>query len=180
MNNAHREVSQWLHETVLPTPCVTAALVAMMGLWWGGQHWMIAPRWQALSHRIHDYRYQSQITQEQLDEAHHIPVKGRRVAVAEEVLRQLSLQYAADLGLKATTVQWQAENKTLQITVQGKDVPLLRWWDVVGRSVLLGEVTYWQLQPIENELATNDHVTSYQLSVVLRPERWRWEALPSQ
>lgn len=179
MNDARAEIYQWLHDTVLPTPMTAAALMGMIGLWWGGIHWVTAPRWQALSQQVHASRLHSLTAQRLHWEAQQIPIKAQRIAVTEDALRQASMQYASNLSLEVTTLQWQADSKTLHIAVQGEELSLLQWWDAMGRSVLVREVAHWQLQPIERDSVSDNRSATYQLDVTLQPERWRWEALPS-
>lgn len=179
MTERYEHFRLWAYAVLIPSPVTSIALMVMFGLWGWGIRWVMVPQWQLL-------RRQAQQLIEQQGHEHHvfttlrqIPVAGRLIAVTEEPLHRLCQQQAIEEALDVVSSQRLSRERVITMSLRGKRKRLLDWWNVIGRSSLLGSVSHWQLQLIEHDDKEEAALYEAQLDIELHPEPWQWEALSS-
>ncbi|BBG29557.1 hypothetical protein [Zymobacter palmae] len=180
MTERYWEAGRWARSVLLPAPSTAVAIVMLLGLWWGGQQWMIAPQWRRVSRQIEQAYAQRQHAEHVADAVHRLSTVGHLVRVTEAPLLQACRDQATRRGIDLVALQWHAHEGRLDVSLRGDSTSLLGWWDDVGRSVLLGSVQRWQWQALPKEEGGEERASRrYQLDVTLLPELWHWEALSS-
>ena len=180
MTERYQEAGRWARTVLLPAPSTAVAIGMLLGLWWGGLQWMIAPQWRRVSRQIEQIYTQRQHAEHVADAVHRLSTVGRLVRVTEAPLLQACRDQATRRGVDLVALQWHTREGRLDVSLRGESTSLLGWWDDVGRSVLLGRVQRWQWQALPKGDGSVETVHGrYQLDVTLLPEPWHWEALSS-
>lgn len=173
MTERHAEIMEWMKCVLLPSPSSAAALCTLFAVWWGLMHGVLLPEWQSVTQRARAADAQM-IKEQQIKHAvAHVTVLGRLVAADETAVMQVCHDIAARHAVGVVGMEWHVAPRMLSVSLQGGMMPLLAWWDQIGRLALLGEVQQWQFQPAEDTPAPN----LFQLTITLHLGLWRWEAL---
>lgn len=173
-------IGAWARTALRPPIALAVALGVLIGLWWGGMQLMIMPEGQRIASQLERAYAQKLNAREVIAASHRVPIAGRLVAVSEEALMQdcraQAVQHKADL----IALKWQPEAKAIDVVLRGEQKALLGWWDDLGRSVRLATVRQWRWRVLpdgKRGMPLGGGLS--QLEVVIQPEPWRWEAVPS-
>lgn len=178
MTERHIELSEWIKAVLWPSPSSAAALCMLLVVGWGLMHGVLVPEWQSIAQQARAVHKQVMQEQHISTAVAHVTVMGRLVAANETTVIQVCQDTAARHAVDVVALEWHVSSRTLSVSLKGGMIPLLAWWDDIGRLALLGDIQQWQLQPIADANASDLNASDlFQFTITAHLSAWHWEAL---